>query len=328
MPDRIITLKDIAKKADLHFTTVSMALKGDPRIKEATRMRVEMIATQMGYRRDPMLGALARRRWGSKASRFHGSIGFLTAYDDADAWRKLPFILGLYEGAAAQTKEAGWNLDAYWIGENGRDLARVLKILESRGIQGVLVAPTPHVAPEAVQLQKELTAVYFGFSMQAEPAIRVATHHFEDACETVRQCHARGWRRLVLVLDAEQNERTRRRWKAGFLIEGGCRAKVLQPANASALSDEELAKYKPDAIISSGSLLIELMKRHEAGSRAIPLVALNRLHEPPSIPGMNAMAKSQGAVAADVLIARLNRSERGQPEQGREILLCGEWTED
>ena len=57
---RRTTIKDVAKVAGVHFTTVSLALRRHPSIPEATRERIRRVAERIGYAPDPVFGALTR----------------------------------------------------------------------------------------------------------------------------------------------------------------------------------------------------------------------------------------------------------------------------
>lgn len=61
MPGRV-TIKDLARAAGVSTTTVSLALRDDARISQATRARVQAVAAQLGYSRDPALAALVALR--------------------------------------------------------------------------------------------------------------------------------------------------------------------------------------------------------------------------------------------------------------------------
>src|SRR5438445_10932761 len=60
----MVTLEDVARKAGVHYSTVSRAL--DPskvwRVNEATRKRIEAVARRMGYRRDMIASGLKQGR--------------------------------------------------------------------------------------------------------------------------------------------------------------------------------------------------------------------------------------------------------------------------
>jgi LacI family transcriptional regulator len=56
------TIRDIARKAGCHYSTVSLALRDHPRIPLRTKERIREIAGQLGYRADAMLAALCAYR--------------------------------------------------------------------------------------------------------------------------------------------------------------------------------------------------------------------------------------------------------------------------
>jgi len=57
-----ISLRDIAQKAQVHVSTVSRALNNDPKLPESTRNRLQTLAREMGYQRQPLFAAMAQRR--------------------------------------------------------------------------------------------------------------------------------------------------------------------------------------------------------------------------------------------------------------------------
>ena len=70
-------MKDVAAVAGVHQTTVSLALRNDSRLSEATRQRVRRIADEMNYRPHPLVSALVTLRRSRKRRRFHATIAFV-----------------------------------------------------------------------------------------------------------------------------------------------------------------------------------------------------------------------------------------------------------
>ena len=50
-----VSLRDVARSVGVSHVTVSLALRGDPRVSAARRKEVEIAAKRLGYRPDPML---------------------------------------------------------------------------------------------------------------------------------------------------------------------------------------------------------------------------------------------------------------------------------
>jgi len=57
-----VTMRQVATRAGVHSTTVSLALRNHPSLPVETRERLQALAKEMGYRPDPMLGALMHYR--------------------------------------------------------------------------------------------------------------------------------------------------------------------------------------------------------------------------------------------------------------------------
>ena len=57
-----VTIKDVAKVANVSFTTVSRALSGNPEISEATRERILKICEEMGYTTNYIARSMVRKK--------------------------------------------------------------------------------------------------------------------------------------------------------------------------------------------------------------------------------------------------------------------------
>lgn len=57
-----VTIKDIAKVANVSYTTVSRALSGDPEISEQTRSRIMKISSEMGYTTNYIARSMVKKK--------------------------------------------------------------------------------------------------------------------------------------------------------------------------------------------------------------------------------------------------------------------------
>ena len=88
-------MKDIARVANVHQTTVSLALNNDPRITVATKDKIQRIAKEMGYVPDPTLRSLVSYRRTTRKPRFQETLALIfdikdTAFFEASDY--LPVI--------------------------------------------------------------------------------------------------------------------------------------------------------------------------------------------------------------------------------------------
>jgi LacI family transcriptional regulator len=90
-----VVLADVARAAGVSLSTASLAIRGHRRVATATRQRVLDAARKLGWRPDPLVSALAERRW-----RGHGSR-LLLLVDDRDYFGDFERRLGTATAAAA-----------------------------------------------------------------------------------------------------------------------------------------------------------------------------------------------------------------------------------
>ena len=223
-----VTLADIAAKAGVHVTTVSLALRNSPRLPVATRERIRTLADQLGYAPDPMLQALVAYRSGAAARRSPPTLAYVTNWNTRLGWREVTAHPQFFDGATARAKELGYNLEHFWMREPGLTHGRLSRILHTRGINGVIIAS--HVREIDVALQfdwSRFAAVKIDY-FPHEPQLPVVTN---DQLQIIRlamqRTIARGYRRIGFIMDEGWDITVDHLWQAGFIWE----QQTLAPAD-------------------------------------------------------------------------------------------------
>ena len=132
---RPITIKDIAREAKVSIATVSYALRGNSRIRSATRERVEAVAKRLGYIRNPAfaaLGAMSHRH----ASSVDGlPLGFVYELDQYGAGlRVAETVDGMIEGCS----RLGYRLEEFVLNDFSTS-EHFLKMVVNRGLSGLVI---------------------------------------------------------------------------------------------------------------------------------------------------------------------------------------------
>ncbi|HRP04381.1 MAG TPA: LacI family DNA-binding transcriptional regulator, partial [Opitutaceae bacterium] len=91
MAERRTTLSDVAKRAGVHVTTVSLALRNHPRLPESTRRRIQSLAKRMGYAPDPLLRALVAYRGRVIERRNVPTLAYVTNWATRWGWKATTF---------------------------------------------------------------------------------------------------------------------------------------------------------------------------------------------------------------------------------------------
>src|SRR6478736_1534541 len=112
-----VSLRDVARKAGVSHTTVSLALRNDPRILPQTRRKILRLAETMGYQRNAILGDLMGYLRTLKTHAAQSTLGFLTAWSTRDGWRQAANHRRFHAGVKARAAELGYKVDEFWLRE-------------------------------------------------------------------------------------------------------------------------------------------------------------------------------------------------------------------
>ncbi len=177
-----VTIYDIAAEAEVSIATVSRVFNDSPRVSEATRTRVQVVARRMGYHPHAMAQGLARRSTGLVSA----VIPVLSNYFYMEVLR------GIQDGLSAR----GLDLIVYTAPTPEEVEEQLRRALQRGRAEGLLVLSTPIDDDRALQLQKTRQPValidsahpaFDSFVVDNEGGAYLATRHLIE----------RGMRRIV-----------------------------------------------------------------------------------------------------------------------------------
>jgi DNA-binding LacI/PurR family transcriptional regulator len=331
---RRLTQADVAKRANVTQTTVSLAMRHHPSLPESTRKRIIALAEKMGYRPDPMLSSLVAYRRSVQQASFQGTIAWATNYPTEEGWCNGQQV-GYFEGAEQRAKELGYKLGKVWLRQPGLKPERIKQILLTRGVHGLLLAPQsqPHTA---IDLDwKFFSAVAFGHTLQLPQLHIVMNHQFRNMANLVRKLYELGYERVGFAMPSSQDERTEHNYLAGYLVEQVNRPKaermpyLLEARFQQTQFCAWLKKYRPQVIITdlkTASLL--RMWLNQLGlviPRDVGLALPNVPYGDPFYSGIDENPLLVGASAIDAVVGMMHRNECGVPLNPRFILIEGRW---
>src|ERR1700712_3966476 len=134
-----ITMAEVAHAAKVHQTTVSLALRNDPRLPRETRLRIRALAESMGYRPDPMLSALNFYRSSKDRAKTQPSIAFIMRSRSGFPAEHFFVDEQFLKGARRASERMGYRIVPFQIENSMAEGARLSRVLRSRGIYGVII---------------------------------------------------------------------------------------------------------------------------------------------------------------------------------------------
>jgi len=337
-----VTQKEIARLAGVSVNTVSQALRGSPRISEATRKRVRELAETHGYRPDPALSALVAHRMQQAPAEKRATLVLLLNWKDSRWWiRQARSGRETVAGIRSACDLLGYTLEILSLPEQEMPSQRLLRTLGYRGIRGLILAP-PDIEGEVTPERRFWPSLdWSGFSVVAlEPVTfypkvhYVAPNHFSAIGMIWEQLRGQGYRRPGLVLTEEAVQRVRYRWAAAHLVEQErLRAKdrvprlILKPEEECPVRhqlQDWIARYQPDVMISK--TLYQIMDEGlSCTKRAIPYVSLNRTDEFSPVPGIDQNRPVMGQMAVSLLHSLILRNQTGEQLTISGTLVEGRW---
>jgi LacI family transcriptional regulator len=329
----VVTVRDIAERVGLHFTTVAQALRNSPKVSLQTRTRIQKVAREMGYRPNPMVSALMAHQRARRKPRFSTVLAFVAFRQDAPRPENDPHATDFLRGARVQAEQLGYKIDEFYLYAQGMTARRLAQILRARGINGLLLGPSISQHTHLPAPFRDFAMVAHSYSLLRPRLHRVAHDLAGGAYMACRELRKRGYRRIGLVLHEAMDRQVNRLWTAGYLAfhqllpareKAGC---LYFPENA--FEAPTLVRWvkekKPDAVISMHAELIEWMKVIP-GPRPL-LVSLDHNRRWGNCPGIDQKPQSIGAAAVDLLARQLQWNESGVPAEPLTILIDGKWRE-
>jgi DNA-binding LacI/PurR family transcriptional regulator len=336
-PQRRVTVRDIARRLGVSHTTVSRALRDDPRISSDLRNKIHGAAVEMGYRPDPMLTALAHYRRAKIPAPIRASLAWINCWPNPKHLHTFRELDLYWRGAKEQAEQAGYRLEPF---NCPKDLSpeRLQQILQTRNIEGLLLTPAwARVLPDWRGLDWEnFSVVRFGYSLESPTAHLVTSAQMFDGRIAYENIWSKGYRRIGLVY----RENTQALFRAGYLLADvdlnhgkHIAPLVLAPAEdpSSRLEQkhlrEWLRKYRPDAILTDLRDVPAWLAN--AGHRVPEDVALASFSvlDGMSDAGINQNSLEIGRVAIQLLISLIHHNERGIPNICREVQIEGFWVD-
>ncbi len=333
----MVTLKDIAQTCDCGVSTVSYALRRDPKIPASTAERIRSTAQQLGYRQDPLMRQLMRQVRLGKARDIGQALAFLN-FSDVPIWSKRgERARRVFEALRLHAEKQGYHLDEIWLKPQRPSPVSLRRILKTRGIRGILVSGSAHQKKWPDLNWNEWGAVSIDHHPFSHALPRVMHDHFEGIQLCFEQLQQRGYQKIGLALSGPDSI-AKERWQAGYLL---CRERWPQRSAPVFITpdwywaegfDKSYLNWhttqRPDVVISNDANLYSLLKtwKDDKILGAHGFAALDCApHIPTGISGIEQHYEPMAQLAVDVLIDQLERYQCVARAPSSLQLVPGSW---
>lgn len=331
MPGRT-TMRQIAAAANVSVATVSMALRGSLKITRETRDRIQAVAKEMGYQFTPASTARIARTGHGRERAIAGSevIAYVTSFPTKEGWYQNRFSPAAFEGARLRAAQRGYTLEHFWLNEENLGARRLAKLLHSRGIVGLCIAPFPDAVPMFSFPWDHFSAAAVGYSMMRPAVHRACPHQFQGMSLALQSLRKQGYRHVGVALGQRVSKIVAKNWIAAVLLfqytygRNAATCLVYEESDREELKDW-MRTHKPDAMIVSDIALIKWIE--DTGVRVPEDVGVVPLEAFPGHAYLDQKPGMVGAAAIDLIIGQMQRGETGLPADPRVVMVEGAWVD-
>ncbi len=184
-----VTIKDVAQKAGVAISTVSLVINQSPKVAEETRQKVEAAIRDLNYR--PNLSA---RQLAGKSK---GNIGFILTEDHFT--RSEPFYTHIFLGAEFEARNHNVYILLTTVQNSFQGKKDVPRFLLDRNVDGIILAGrVPYNLIDYIRKLK-IPFVLVDFLPQEGIAQAVLIDNFEAARQAVNHLIQRGRLKIAFI---------------------------------------------------------------------------------------------------------------------------------
>ena len=334
-PARIITMRQVAEAVGVAVSTVSKGLRNDPSIPKDRCLEIQNAANRLGYRPHPLVANLMSQMHHHRRRSDPYHIAWIDLWPKGgDQGIDVMSVAPVLRGASERAHDLGYGIEVYPAGREGLTPESLHRMLTTRGQWGVIIPPVPAAAGTYPLDLRGLTGVTIGTSLHEPVMHRVSPNHFQGCVLAFGRLHAKGFRRIGLVLTYSMNERVEGKWLGAFHY---CQQSLPKRDRVTPLLvgkedgdaiERWLRLEHPDAVLVAENLNWPETPRSEDHAVTKPYTSwLMRQTGSGGNAGLDLQEEQLGRVAVEMVVAQIHRNERGSPTIPHTVLIDAVWVE-
>jgi DNA-binding LacI/PurR family transcriptional regulator len=325
---------EIAQRLGVASSTVSRALRGDPRIGPETRLRVQEMADKLRYRPNPLVSALMANRRRRGGSGEVDVIALVTNYGGRENWRSKDVCRWEFEGIQNRAHALGFRIEVFPLGEYRGDLTRLETALRTRGIRGVLLGFSREESAPILFSTEGFAVAGLSAYFRSTVVDRANFHGFFNVQLALEKMHQLGYRRPALIVPELNNSISNNLWSGAFLDwqrklpkQDRCAPFIPGEQEGATQFNDWLEGTEPDSLlVYKFPVRNFLAKRGWRMREDIGVAYMYRTSsEMHSGAGIDGNLAAVGAAALDLVVEKLNTNATGPSEHPKEVLIKGTW---
>ncbi|MCH2036741.1 MAG: LacI family DNA-binding transcriptional regulator [Puniceicoccaceae bacterium] len=330
-------MQQIADAAGVSKSSVSLALRNDPRLAEDTTAHIQKVANDMGYCRNPIVDNLMSQLRLSSRSSFLANIALLNCAPFEDLNSNHTFQR-LRKGVYDHSQELGYGVEEFWLQRPDVRPQRIKQILDARGIKGLILVGI--LKAEDVydvnfnDLLNTFATSVIGTSL-LDKSISCATN---DQYLTARRATLKvlemGYKRPLLLMPKQVDTLLEEKFSSGYysIVRGIPTKDQLEAIDLDLSKIDSIVRrireIKADVIITNSDDMYGLLENTPFDiPQELGLVHLDWHPGTEKWAGMRQNHRVVGRAGVDIVVGQLNRNEFGAQEHPLVVEVESTWVD-
>lgn len=332
-------LQGVARLAGVAAMTVSRVLRQSPHVSPETRRAVERAVRKLGYQPDPQITRLMARVRSYRQRRVASLIAVVRDDIPEDALHDSAYQYVSTRDIRRRSEQHGYLVEEFFVGRGSITPKRLVTILQSRGIEGLIVSPQSSKNFGAFIDYASFAAATIGYGLQSPALHRASTNMMHGIQQTAMALTARGYSRIGMAITQWIDVRSDHTYSGAMLnfqhsLSPRQRVPLLlfpgnNLAQEAAVFCKWFKKYCPDVIISFDSYVPDWLTQ-KLGLRIpddVGLVVHDWHQRMVEYAGINHHRPHVATAVVDLVATQLLQNERGVPSVPRQILIPSEFVD-
>lgn len=334
-----MSVREIARIAGVSHAAVSLALRGSPKVSEATRRRVRDVANRIGYRPDAKVRELMTQLSLDRRKPAVGCFGVVSLYESERPWERSLHLKRMLEGMRARADFLGYRLEPFWLTAPGMSPQRFRGILDARGIEGLLCLGAERFGTPFPEELGSYAVVTQGLSVST-PLHRVVNDAYHDTWSALDRAYELGYRRPGLILGEYEEVRGGHANAGAYL--GWCEHRIGAKATIPLLRldrmDESriarwLRTHRPDVAVfvhhysAVPEFSAALRRLRVAVPRRLAVIVLSQVVRGSGFSGLEENPALMGERTVELLVGRILNRDLGIPTEPRVETVISRWVD-
>lgn len=327
MPQKSVSMRDIAAEANVSVSTVSLAMKNSSRISADTKECVMRIAEKLGYRPDPRVTELMEHLRMERSKRQASRIAVLVPELDSEEVKDYHPLHSNISGMQEQALLAGFDLELIYLKTMNASLSRIRGILVARGIKGVILAPFKNGVGQLEMDFDGFCAATAGYSITRPNLNRACPNYLQMMDELLEHLCSLGYRRIGFIMTYHKGGTGHKLFSSSFLyyqseIDAKDRIPILPRREISDAGILQwMEKNRPEVVISAGEIYQRLLKLGFSVPEDLGFASLDLSEPPYDAAGMHHRHRQVGRETIKLVLTSLNFNLTGVPEHPKIVLV-------